>query len=68
MERRSAEFRKSDLSPVFEAAKAAGYEHVSIVVETAEGKRFEITAGTGGDAAKPHMTPLEKWRTNRAAR
>ncbi|MDD9739227.1 MULTISPECIES: hypothetical protein [Alphaproteobacteria] len=67
MERRPAAIRKSDLTPAFEAAKAAGFDQVSIVVETADGKRFLITAGTGGDAAKPDMTPLEKWRASRAA-
>lgn len=66
MSRRAA-FRKSDLKPAFEAAKAAGFDQVSVVLETTDGKRFLITAGTGGDAAKPDMTPLEKWRARRAA-
>lgn len=64
---RAAAIRKSDLTPAFEAAKAAGYDQVSIVLETADGKRFLITAKTGGDAAKPDMTPLEKWRAGRAS-
>jgi len=67
MERRPAAIRKSDLTPAFEAAKAAGYDQVSIVLETDDGKRFMITAGAGGDAGKPDMTPLEKWRAGRAA-
>jgi len=67
MERRPAAIRKSDLTPAFEAAKAAGYDQVSIVVETADGKRFLIIAGTGGGAAKPDMTPLEKWKAGRAS-
>lgn len=67
MERRPAAIRKSDLTPAFEAAKAAGYNQVSIVLETTDGKRFLITAGISGDAAKPDMTPLEKWRAGRAA-
>lgn len=66
-ERRSAAIRKSDLAPAFEAAKAAGFDQVSIVVETADGKRFMITAGTGGNTAQPDMSPLEKWRANRAS-
>lgn len=67
MQRRPAAIRKSDLTPAFEAAKAAGYDQVSIIVETADGKRFLITAGIGGDAAKPDMTPFEEWRARRAA-
>lgn len=63
---RAALIRKSDLTPAFEAAKAAGYDQVSVVVETCDGKRFLITAGAGGEAAKPDMSPLEKWRANRA--
>lgn len=66
-ERRAAIVRKSDLTPAFEAAKAAGYDQVTIVVEAADGKRFLITAGTGGDANKPNMTALEKWRAGRDA-
>ncbi|ANB36464.1 hypothetical protein M2324_003834 [Rhodovulum sulfidophilum] len=67
MERRPAAIRKSDLTPAFEAAKAAGYDQVSIVVETNDGKRFLITAVAAGDTATPDMTPLEKWRAGRAA-
>ncbi|WP_155773943.1 hypothetical protein [Rhodovulum sp. MB263] len=67
MERRPAAIRKSDLTPAFEAAKAAGYDQVSIVVETNDGKRFLITAVVAGDTATPDMTPLEKWRAGRAA-
>ena len=64
---RRAAIRKSDLAPAFAAAKAAGYDQVSIVLETNDGKRILITAGAGGDAAKPDLTPLEKWRASRAA-
>lgn len=67
MAARATAIRKSDLKPAFEAAKAAGYDQVSVVVETADGKRFLITAGAGGEAAKPDMTPLEKWRVGRAS-
>lgn len=67
MERRPAAIRKSDLTPAFEAAKAAGYDQVSVVVETADGKRFLITAGTADDTAKRDMSPLEKWRAGREA-
>ncbi|WP_208353098.1 CHAP domain-containing protein [Pseudaestuariivita rosea] len=66
MERRPAAIRKSDLTPAFEAAKAAGYDHVSIVVETEDGKRFLITAAVSGNIPKPDMTVLEKWRAGRA--
>ncbi|WP_334061364.1 hypothetical protein [Limimaricola cinnabarinus] len=66
MDRRPAAIRKSDLAPAFEAAKAAGFDQVSIVVETADGQRFLITAGCGAESAKADMTPLEKWRASRA--
>lgn len=67
MDRRRPAIRKSDLSPAFEAAKAAGYDQVSIVVETIEGNRILITAGNSASIAKPDLTPLEKWRADRAA-
>lgn len=57
--------RKSDLTPAFEAAKAAGWEQVSVTVETPEGLRFQITAGGAAEAAQAHMTPLEKWKSGR---
>jgi hypothetical protein len=66
MARRPSAIRKSDLTPAFEAAKASGYDQVSVVVETADGKRFLITAGTGANVAKPDMTPLEKWKASHA--
>lgn len=66
-ERRPAAMRKSDLTPAFEAAKDAGYDQVSIVLETADGTRFLITAGAGRAAAEPDTTPLERWRAGRAA-
>lgn len=66
MERRPSAIRKSDLTPAFEAAKAAGFDQVSVVVETDDGKRILITAGIGGGAFKPDMTALEKWRATRA--
>lgn len=55
MASRSAAIRKSDLTPAFEAAKAAGYDQVSVVVETADGKRFHITAASVGDTAGSEM-------------
>ncbi len=67
MAARHATIRKSDLKTAFEAAKAAGYQQVSIAVETADGKRFLITAGTGSDSINQDMTPLERWRVSRAA-
>lgn len=63
---------KADLTAAFEAARAAGWEHVSFVLETPDGRRFEITAGSavcGDDTTRPEeMTPLEKWRAERVAR
>ena len=67
MERRPAFIRKSDLAPAFEAAKEAGFDHVSVMVELADGKRLLIFAGTGADQSPPDITPLERWRANRAA-
>ncbi len=64
--RRSA-IRKADLAPAFEAAKMAGYERVTVAVEAADGSRFLITAGSGGDLADADVTPLEKWKASRAA-
>jgi hypothetical protein len=67
LERRPAAIRKSDLTPAFEAAKAAGFDHVSVVCETPHGQRFLITAGCGSNAEKPDMTPFEKWKADRDA-
>lgn len=63
---RPATIHKTDLANAFQAAKAAGYDHVSIFVETADGKRFLISAGTGGDAASADMTPYDRWRASHA--
>lgn len=59
--------RKSDLPPAFEAAKAAGWDQVSVTVETPEGVRFHITAGGASEAAQANMTPLEIWKAGRAS-
>ena len=65
MDRRRAAIRKSDLAPTFEAAKAAGYDQVSVIVETADGKRFQITAGSRGGKTVAETSPLENWRASR---
>ena len=67
MANKRAAIRKSDLAPAFEAAKAAGYDQVSIVVEAKDGTRYLITAGGGGDASEPPLSALEKWRASRGA-
>jgi hypothetical protein len=54
---------KSELSPAFQAARDAGYEQVSIVIELIDGRRFEITAGQSGYSEKGSTTPLEKWQS-----
>lgn len=59
--------RKSDLTPAFEAAKAAGYDRVSVTVETPDGRKFHISAGDRPEASQPDMTPLEKWKAGRAS-
>lgn len=66
MERRPAAIRRSDLSPAFEAARAAGFDQVSVVVEAADGQRFLITAAIGRSSEKPDMSPLEKWKADHA--
>jgi hypothetical protein len=65
---RAALIRKSDLTPAFEAAKAAGYEHVSVTVDTADGRRFHIAAGIAPDAAQAEMSPLQKWKAGHASK
>lgn len=63
---------KADLTAALEAARAAGWEHVSIVLETPDGHRFQVTAAStafAGDTTRAEdMTPLEKWRADRVAR
>ncbi len=60
---------KADLAAAFEAARAAGWAHVSFVIEAPDGHRVEISAGSadcdGDTAGVEQMTPLEKWRTKR---
>jgi hypothetical protein len=65
--RQPAPIRQSDLTPVFNAAKAAGFDHVSVIVEVEGGKRFLIKAGTGGGADRPDMSPYDIWRAGRAS-
>lgn len=67
MDRRPAFIRKSDLAPAFEAAKEAGFDQVSVMVELADGKRLMISAGRGAAPSAPDISPLEKWRASRAA-
>jgi len=67
MTNRPAPFRRSDLIPAFEAAKAAGYQQVSVTMETPDGRRFHITAGNAPAADRSDMTPLEKWKAGRGA-
>jgi len=63
--RRSA-IRKADLAPAFEAAKFAGYDRVTVAVETPDGSRILITAGSGKEPSESGLTPLEKWKASRA--
>ena len=59
--------RRSDLIPAFEAARAAGYDHVSITVETSDGYKFHIFAGNAPEATYAQPTALQKWRAGRAS-
>lgn len=63
---RPAPFRKSDLTPVFQAAKDTGYDHVSVIVETGDGRFLHITAGASPETAQVGLTKFEKWKANRA--
>ncbi len=63
---------KADLAAAFQAAREAGWERVSLVLEVPDGRRFEITAASAASGAKTakadDMTPLEKWRADRVKR
>ena len=60
---------KADIAAAFEAAREAGWERVSLVLEVPDGRRFEITAASGIETAKADdMSPLEKWRADRVRR
>ena len=64
---RKSIIRKSDLVPAFAAAKATGYEHCTVTVEEADGRRVRVTAGPASDSDKADLSPLEKWKAGRAA-
>lgn len=59
--------RKSDLTPALEAAKAAGWNQVSVTVEVAGGHHMHITASNAPEISASPVTPLEKWRSGRAS-
>ncbi|MEY8143208.1 hypothetical protein [Falsihalocynthiibacter sp. CO-5D18] len=67
MGRSPAACRKSDFTPAFEAAKESGFDQVSVEIETADGRRFLVTAACGANVGAPAMTPLEKWKVEYAA-
>lgn len=67
MSARNPIIRKSDLVPALEAAKAAGYEQVSVTVETVDGRRLHITAGNAPEATQAEASPLQKWKAGRAS-
>ena len=56
-ERRPAAMRKSDFTPAFSAAKEAGFDQVSVVMEGSDGRRYLITATCG-----PDLTPFDEWK------
>jgi hypothetical protein len=57
---------KSELLPAFLAAREAGYEQVSIVVDLIDGRRFEITARQNDSPSTSETTPLKKWQSDHA--
>tara|TARA_R110002074_G_scaffold24191_3_gene72364 strand:+ start:1474 stop:1683 length:210 start_codon:yes stop_codon:yes gene_type:complete len=61
-ERRPAAMRKSDFTPAFSAAKEAGFDQVSVVMEGSDGRRYLITATCGPDLGKPDLTPFDEWK------
>lgn len=63
---RHAGVPKSYLVQAFAAAKEAGYEHVSVTVEDAAGRKVHISAGNAPEVASSDMTPLQKWQASRA--
>ena len=67
MGNKAAMIRKSDLAPAFEAAKTAGYESCTVTMQDADGRIFQITAGPASDSTTPTLTPLERWKADRAA-
>ncbi|WP_224815656.1 hypothetical protein [Hasllibacter sp. MH4015] len=65
MERRPAVIRKSDLTPAFDAAFAAGWDEVSVDAPIPGGDRMKITARRNAETGEADMTPLEKWKADR---
>jgi|JI7StandDraft_1071085.scaffolds.fasta_scaffold308087_2 hypothetical protein len=57
--------RKSDLSPAFEAAIAAGYDQVTVTLETPDG-RVQIVAGNKSESTVRDATPYGGWKASRA--
>lgn len=62
---RPATFRKADLALAFEAAQAAGFDHVTITQDLGDGKRVTIAATRGVAPARSAMSDLEAWKADK---
>lgn len=67
MARRPSAIRKSDLKPAFDAAFSAGWDEVSVEAPIPGGENLKITARRNFLTGEADMTPLDKWRADRAA-
>ena len=67
MAARPAAVKQSELTSCLKAARVAGWDQVSVTVETADGRRLQVVAGNAPDATGNNPTPLEKWKANRAS-
>lgn len=54
--------RRTEISSAFEAAKAAGFDEVTVSIKRADGSQYLVTAGRRGRLPDSELTPLEKWR------
>lgn len=67
MTKRPVLIRKSDLRQAFAAAQEAGYEQVNVIVETPDGHKFRICAGSAPEKAQAEMSPYDEWKAGRAS-
>jgi len=69
MAARPALVSQAEIKRTLSAALGAGLRVGKVEIDHSTGKVtiYPEAAGAGGDAAKPDMTPLEKWRAGRAS-
>lgn len=68
MARTVARIRKSDLTPAFEAAKAAGYPYVDITIEKPDGSLVRVRASNDPEPTQSDepRAELEAWKARSA--